>query len=209
MTYKFADHDIGITRTSGTNVGLMLLRDRNGNPLYKEYAEPILAPQRFDGTPDISFQPPDREVPIILDDFREGFGQRIYDTAEPKRYYYTINGDARFKGEFILGPLAATVTKPSTPSDPTITDGNLELWDDAATLTNWTETGAGTLSRDGTNQEQGTFCAQMAAGAMTVYQDVDSTNDYAGVEVVFTARGYATVAGRARVGVEDGTTTLR
>ena len=214
MIYKKADFDIGVTRTNGTSVGLMLVRDRNNRPIYSEFSESILAPQRFDGAPDISFQPPDRDVPIILDDLRQGYGQRIYDSDLPKKYEHTINGDGRFLEGFMLGPAQGTITKPSTPSNPTITDGGLELWDSNSVLTNWTfveDTVTCDLFQKTTSPNEGTYYAIIwssgGSGTGHFYQDVSSASDYAGLEVTYTKYVKVSAVNLYRIGINDGVTT--
>ena len=206
--YNSKAHDCGLLRTDGsTKVGLTLLRDKDG-VAWDEGDDETLAQAFYTGAPDFSYRPPQKEIRFIKSSWRAGFGLKYEDTSAPERYYSSINCDARFKGNIIAGPLGTTVTKPSTPSDPSITDGNLELWDDASNMTNWTETGSATLTRNGTNQREGTFCANfIGAAAGTVYQDIDSTNDFAGVEVVYTQYVWSDGANVGRIGISDGVTT--
>ncbi len=215
MSYNKNRHDFGILRQDGsTQVGLTLLRDKYGRPAWREFDKRILAEQFFDGRPDFSYVDPQEEIPLRGDTHIAGFGLKYFDDADPKRYWYTTNADARFNNKVIAGPLATTVTKPSNPAAPAITDGNLELWDDASILTNWTftqDTGTCIQVRDGANQEQGTYCAAIGHPSITgtghTAQTIDSTNDYAGMECTFTARCNPGANSMFRIAIHDGVTT--
>jgi hypothetical protein len=58
-----------------------------------------------------------------------------------------------------------------------LTDGGLEIWSDAFTLTNWTETGGGNLDRESGYKHGGTYSAKIshAAGTNKIYQTVTVT----------------------------------
>ncbi len=97
-------HDIGILRQDGTTkVGLMLVKDKNGAPRYGVFDDEYLAAQYFSGAPEYGNLPPEKELAIRQDDWRTGFGQEIYDTADIKRYYTSNGMDMRFKGMAIAG----------------------------------------------------------------------------------------------------------
>lgn len=208
-TYNQFKHDVGLLRTDGsTKVGFNVLRDRNGRPAWEEFDDETLAQQFFTGAPDAAYRPPQKEFRYIRDDWRGGYGLKYQTDSDPKRYYSSINCDARFRGKMIAGPLATAITKPSTPSDPTITDGGLELWDDSTTLTNWTETGSATLTKQNSTPNEGTFYAGFAGAATgTIYQDIDSTNDYAGATLTFTAYCKTGNADAYRLAISDGVGT--
>ncbi|KKL53301.1 hypothetical protein LCGC14_2276810, partial [marine sediment metagenome] len=54
---------------------------------------------------------------------------------------------------------------------------------------------------------QGTYSAKFQTNSGTIYQDVDSTNDYGGCEIVFTAYVRAGSASQNRLGINDGQST--
>ncbi len=124
--------------------------------------------------------------------------------------------DARFKNSLTLGPLSTLLTSPTDPA-PSITDTGLELWDDVSNLTNYTfvqDTSTPTLTRNGADQEAGTFCAQITSGgggsrSGHIYQDLSGyVNAWRGRKFTFTARckdGNG-AANLARVEIDDGVT---
>ena len=208
-SYLKSKHDIGILRSDGsTKVGLMLA-EREGRPLYRTLTERYLKNQFFSGAPDYGALDPQNEIAIILDDYRSGFGLEVYDSTDPKRYYSSIGMDMRHRGMGIAGNTPTTVTLPATTA-PAITDGGFELWDDAQTLTNWTETGNGSLDRDEANEREGTYSAgfQMAGGQLgTLYQDISWLAGYAGRRFTLTIYCKTTAASSIRLAINDGLTT--
>lgn len=170
--YVKTKHDIGFLKQDGsTKVGLRLARDKNGNPIYRTYDDEYLANQFFTGTPGYGNLPPEKEIAIRQDDWRSGFGLETYDATEPKRYFSSFGMDMRHRG---MGILSNGATQATLPSLLAITDGALELWDDANTLTNWTKTGAGTLSQETSSQHGGTYAAKIDCTGVAlgfIYQD--------------------------------------
>lgn len=107
-------HDIGILRTDGTTkVGLMLIKDKNGTPRYGIFDDEYLAAQYFSGAPDYGNLPPEKELAIRQDDWRAGFGQEFYDSADATRYYKSDGMDMRFKNMAVAG---ASITAVSLPA---------------------------------------------------------------------------------------------
>lgn len=71
-----------------------------------------------------------------------------------------------------------------------VTDGSLETWSDTSTLTHWTKSGSGTLTRTsaGANVKQGSYAAVVKTGSssepMEIYQDVSVVADaYGGYQL--------------------------
>ncbi len=125
--YVASKHDIGLLRADGTTkVGLMLAKDKNGVPIYESYDDEYLANQQFTDA-DYAALPPEKEIAVMGHDWRSGMGQEIYDVSDPKRYFASYGADLRFKDMAILGPLPTTVTKPTAPTPPTITNADMEL----------------------------------------------------------------------------------
>lgn len=113
MGYDSARHDIGILRQDGvTEVGMMLVRDKNGAPVYSVVDDEFLSRQQtqvagYEGLP------PEKEIQMGQDDWRGGFGLETYDSNQPKRYFASYNMDLRFRGMAICSPKATAVTKPA------------------------------------------------------------------------------------------------
>src|SRR3990167_6257337 len=146
-------YDIGVLRADGsTKVGLMLRRDKNGNPVYQVYDDEYLASQMFTGEPGYSNLPPEKELAIRQDDWRSGLGQEIMDDS--KRYHRSTM-DMRFKGAGYAGwkSTAIAVTSATVPT-PTIVNGDMEL------TTGWTN-GA----RSNTFAHGGTYSWYIVGGA--------------------------------------------
>ena len=102
--YQSSRHDISITDIStGDVLGFMLAKDdKTELPLYAEYDSKYLADQFFTGTPSVVNMNPQEEIPLVLYDWRSGFGQYIYDSADSKRYWESIGMDMRHKEMGIL-----------------------------------------------------------------------------------------------------------
>ena len=113
-TYDQKRNDIGILRTDGTTYVGLMLATIDGKPAYKTSTERYLKNQYYAGAPDYGALDPQNEIAIIIDDFRSGFGLKIYDSTEPKRYYSSIGMDLRHRGMAIASWTPTTVTKPST-----------------------------------------------------------------------------------------------
>ena len=99
---------------------------------------------------------------------------------------------------------------PPATTAPTIIDGGVETCGDAQNLTNWTETGNGTLNRDEGNEREGTYSAgfSMAGGQLgTLYQDISWLAGYAGRRFTLTIYGKTADASCIRLAINDGLTT--
>ncbi len=93
----------------------------------------------------------------IISDQRGGIGKEYASPKDLTKCWWSTC-DLDHEGHLLPQPLATSLTLPSLP---TITDGGLEIWTDAATLTNWTktETNGATLSREATIIHGGTYSA--------------------------------------------------
>ncbi len=114
-------------------------------------------------------------------------------------WWSTLNLD--WENHLLPQPLATALTVATLP---TMTDGAMEVWADANTLTNWTWTGgAGDLDREATVKHGGTYSAKLSA-AGTLYQDLAGfSNDFRGK--LITVRGYLrTGGGVVSLGINDG-----
>ena len=120
-------HDIGILRADGiTNVGFMLVRDKNGTPVYQEFDDEYLAAQVFTGVPGYGNLPPEKELALRQDDWRSGFGLEYFDADDPKRYYESVGMDMRFRNMAILGPTIQKLANISIPSEVIIPNNGFE-----------------------------------------------------------------------------------
>jgi len=206
-SYNKNKHHCAIKDTStGDLVGLVLVTtDKNGKPIPPVWAESddeYLAKQMIT---DIGYSgdDPQKELALRQNDWRSGFGEYVYDSDDPKRYFSSINCDARFKNMVICGPKATAIALP-TIDTATVTNGDMEL--DA----NWT-TGAGTAGRDANNPRNGTYawrCDSSAAGVDSwAYQDVSWDADWAGLTFKFQCYASTGTAGKIKVGINDGVGT--
>ncbi len=122
-TYVKTKHDIGITNSSGTTIGLMLARDKYGVPVYSSYDDEFLASQFTSSTFDYNSLQPEKEIAIVRDNWIGGFGQE-YDDSENK-YFSSIGADLRFRNMAILSPSYTAVyancevLRPSAAGDTT------------------------------------------------------------------------------------------
>ncbi len=119
-------HDLGFLRQDGTTtVGLRIARDKNGQPIYRSYDDEYLAQQMTQGLPGYENLPPEKELALVRDDWRGGFGQEYDD--EEKRYHDSVGSDGRFKNKFILGPKVTSIAAPTIPN-PTIVNADMEFF---------------------------------------------------------------------------------
>ncbi len=126
-------HDIGVLRQDGSTQVPMMLFQKNGTPVYQVFDDEFLAAQFFNAAPGYSNLPAEKELNLIQESWRAGFGLEVFDSSEPERYYSSIGMDLRHRGMGIAG-------WNTTGFDPTstlvmsvgITNGDMEL--DA----NWT-----------------------------------------------------------------------
>ena len=118
-------HDLGIIRTDGSKVGLMLAQ-RNGVPQYSIQDVPFLANQ-ITTDPDYGSLPPEQEVAMRQDNWEDGFGLEYYARSDPDRYYASYGMDLRFKGMAIAGPKETGITLPTIVDTPAIINADMEL----------------------------------------------------------------------------------
>lgn len=96
-----------------------------------------------------------------------------------------------------------------------LTDGELDIWTDATTLTNWTEdsVGGGAIAREETIVDSGMYAAKLTSAAVgehaQCYRDLTWNPAYQGKLFQVTARVHAvTTANDADLILDDGTTTV-
>ncbi len=211
MGFIASKHHIGILRTDGsTTCGLILATDKDGVPIYQIYDDEYI-PEPQGETAGYDSLPPEKEVQVEQSDWRSGFGLETYDSADPKRYQSSTNFDLRFRG---MGILSQKATAATLPTLMTITDGGLEIWTDANTLTNWTyeESDAGNaLTQESTIIDEETYSAKIDVIAGNtkygrIYQDaVTWSNDFRGTTFIVTARVHPVDANStATLRIDDG-----
>ncbi len=202
-------YDCSFLDADGHEVGLLLTRNKDGALNYLETTDTALASQYASGEVGYTNFEPEKKVRVGQSDWTQGFGAEFYDEEKPKRYYYSIGADARFKNRVILGPKVTNIAL--TDYSFTFTDGGLEVWTDASTLTNWTNSTA-TVAREATIIYAGTYSAKLSGTTDGyVYQDPAWNNKYRGTQVTVTAYIYNTTVGNARGQIlitdDAGTTT--
>lgn len=186
--------DIGVLRTDGTKVGLMLRKDRNDVPFYQLYDDEYLSSQFFTGEPGYGNLPAEKELAIRQEDWRSGLGLEIYDGNDTKRYHKSTM-DMRFRNMGLAGWKSTTVTKPpANPTAPTIVNADMEL------TTGWTGG-----SRSAVQAHGGTY--SWAVSNMEVYQDL--TGYVLGCQYTFSCWVWSAdgVGNVARIGINDGVTS--
>jgi len=195
-SYVSSKHDFAIRDTTSTDlVGLVLVRDKNGAPVWQEADDEYLANQMFTNAPDYSYLPPSKELALRQSDWRGGFGQETFSDYEPERYFSSKNCDARFKGMVICGPKATGIALPaSITTAATLTNAGFE-----SGTAGWTNLTAYT-----TYVRSGTSCAGVGAGA-TAYQNA-ATWDTSWQGATFNAGGWAAHVG-SKIGITDGAGT--
>ncbi len=175
-------YDCTILDSSGNEIGLILTRDKDRSLNYMETTDTALAQQYFSGTPGYANLQPEKEWRGGQDDWRSGFGQEYYDNSDPLRYYESFNVDARFKGMAICGPKASSIAL--VDYSGSITDGELEIWTNSTTLTNWGETGSATLTRETGTIHGGTYSAKFTGGSDGKVQQSLTLTKYTDIKVV-------------------------
>ncbi len=90
--------------------------------------------------------------------------------------------------------------------------GSFERWDDANTLTDWTddETVILTQTSDSPYYKHGSYSCKLGTAAGYIHQDITNFDDLkhlAGKTVTFTVQGYCATASTLRIAIYDGTTT--
>ncbi|KKK81479.1 hypothetical protein LCGC14_2813020, partial [marine sediment metagenome] len=206
MAFQQDKHDIGLLRQDGsTKTGFILAR-KNNIPIYETYDDEYLARHQTTvaGYDALS---PEKEFAIVRDDWRSGFGQEYHDSTDPLRYYESTNVDARSKGGIIAGPLATAIAL--VDYSATFTDEGLELWDDANTLTNWTDVQVnGTLTREASTVRTGTYSARLQTDvggtSSLIKQSLSWDNKYRNVTVKVSAYFHQEDASCATISIYDG-----
>uniref|UniRef100_A0A6M3LFI7 Uncharacterized protein n=1 Tax=viral metagenome TaxID=1070528 RepID=A0A6M3LFI7_9ZZZZ len=130
--YSSEKHDIGIVRTDTTEVGLMLLteKDANGNdvPIYRTIYDSYLVSQ-YTTSPDFGATNPQKELHIVGESWRSGFGLEIADSAQPERYFSSIGCDLSNKDEAIAGWTPTVITVDTIAwTSPTSTTDTGAVW---------------------------------------------------------------------------------
>lgn len=161
---------------------------------------------------------PNRSIWTFFSDQKGGGGVEDMDEARHanRSWFSTFNTD--YPGYGSLGDLISAATLPTLP---TITDGNMEVWTDANTLTNWTysEDYAGNTLTQGTgaNKYQGTYSAVLTTtnnGGSTTYNQILQSlsgwsNNFRGKLVRITVYAKCTLGsgGSASITIDDGVST--
>lgn len=158
-----AKYDCGFLNSSGSFVGLTLLRNKDGIPYYKETNDPGIATQLFTGQLGYANFKNQWEIQEGQDSFAGGLGQEYQDGTKVDGFFSARNVDARFKNMLIASPKQSFVTLPDVL---TVTDGEMEDWADSTTLTNWTKTsaGSGTLTSYSLLKHGGSYSACLSSG---------------------------------------------
>ena len=125
-TYSNKKHDFGLTY-SGTVYGLMLAK-KDGAPLWLEFDDEYLAEQMSMGTVGYSDLPPEREIADVHDNWQAGFGEDIFNPADPFRYLSSTGCDLRHKDRAMLSFGATGIAVPSTTAPTAWCEFNNELY---------------------------------------------------------------------------------
>jgi len=201
--YSPSKYDIGIVNTDGVNVGLMLVQDKYGTPVYAEYDDEYLAAQYFTGTPGYGNLPPEKELAIRQDSWRSGISDDIYDSTRPEGYYRSKGMDLRFKGMAMAGFKVNSVAINTTGLLPiaNINNPNFDV-----NTTGWT-LGAGAIGNT-VNARYGSSCMTLTAAsnmAIATYP-IDWSTNYQSQVFTFNAWGrmsFGTAPGFS-IGIDDG-----
>lgn len=192
--YIHERHDIGILRANGTDkVGLMLAQ-KNGVPVYEEYDDEYIATQQTQ-TPGYENLPVEKELAMVIDDYRSGFGMEIYDTQDPKRYFASYNADLRFKGIALLSQKAIAVALPTTPDPPTMANGDMEI------NGSWTNGSQSAAQKHG-----GSWSWLTGGGAIYVTQTLTWNASYQSKTFYFYGWIWSSAAGKGSLFLYDGKT---
>jgi hypothetical protein len=207
--YNKNRHDIGITKTDGTTVGLMLVRDtKTSKPMYFQDDDEYTSQQQTQiaGYAGLPFE---KEIRLGQDDWRGGFGQEIYDASDSKRSNSSTGVDGRFSHKLLAPPEISHVDMPAAVTMATWANAGFEAGDTSS----WTEVelGGGTVGASNTRAHTGTWSVKITGdgGNMSsVYQqqniDVYYRSKYVAFNVWVWAEGVAT---SAQLIIYDGTNT--
>ncbi len=141
----------------------------------------------------------------IISDQRGGIGVEEMDESVHSDRCFWTNCLIDYNNHIRLPRLATALTLPTMP---TITDGGMEVWDDANTLHSWTKSVNPTLDQESgaANVYAGTYSAKLSGAAGYIYQDISSVAVVLGKRYSFTAYCKTSTASHARVSLwYDGT----
>jgi hypothetical protein len=125
--------------------------------------------------------------------------------ANPRSTYFSVfavgqtyNTETMAPGDLLIGDNSGSVEL--------VTDGGLENWDDANTLTSWANTGTGALNRESTKVRSGTYSAKLtySSGQASFAQTISTS-----FSTTYTLQGYGRSEGaqQCRYSVYDVTNT--
>jgi hypothetical protein len=190
-----------------------MCRSEGNRKMFSITDAPLLPPTLITGTASPSNIHPEREIRIEMKDWRKGFQQYLLDDGYT--YYDSENCDARLKGKVTLPPKRLATLTWSAETTPTITDGNLETWQDGTTPNAaWTEAGDDAV-QTATHHGTGTYGALGEGGVAktgTFTQEVIAAGSIAtfkGMIAKASVWGYTTGGGTGyvTVGFNDGDDT--
>jgi len=113
MSFDPTKHDMGLLmQDDTTKIGLMLVRDKNGRPLYEIVDDEYLIQQQA-AVPGYDNLQAEKEIRVGATSHRSGFGLDVYDATDPERYLSSTNFDLRFKDMAFCGPKATGIANPN------------------------------------------------------------------------------------------------
>jgi hypothetical protein len=194
--YVHERHDVGIVRTDGTKVGLMLARDQYDNPIYQTTFDKPFAAPRYSSSPDYGSFDPENEIWMIGTDWRSGFGLEVANSDDPYRYYSSLGCDLRHRGQVLLswGTNTIAVTTPTTVISTWPTFANLNC---EATGT-WS---AG--ARDATHAHSGTY-GWKVTNTTAAQSATNWTTDWQSKQFVVKAWVWDAAAANSTIEIYDG-----
>jgi hypothetical protein len=196
LTSPAADTTSGLA--SGDIVGFTCIPDKEkGNaPFYKEIDGQYLVNLFSNSQADPTAKNPEEELPILMDDFRSGFGMNIQDYLQPKRYYSSFGCDLSVKGTAMAGWTSTAITLTSYGTNFTIVNGDMEL------TTGWT----GGDGRSATQHHGGSY--SWLVNNTTAYQELTTWNNkYRKTYVKVTGWIYGNGASGGHIDITDGVGT--
>ena len=202
LTSPSADSASGLA--AGDIIGFNCIPDpQTGAPFYKELDGQYLVDLFYNSQADQVAKNPQEELPIILADYRSGFGLDIQDYADPKRYFSSYGSDLRNKDRTFLSYGASSIAVPSTGLTNGYTFANNGFEDGT---TGWTTTA---LSASTTQKHTGSYAGKFVVGegeTKTDYYEITWNSEYQSKAFTFTMWHYSTgiSASGARIGIEDG-----
>ena len=203
--FNKANHDIRITDpTTSDTLGFVLSRDpETGAPDYAVYDSKYLADQYFTGQPSIVNMNPEEEIPLVMGDWRGGFGQEVFDNNDDKRYWSSIGMDLRHKGMAIAGPTPTAVALPVNTNVPTIVNPGMELGTAVGTF-GW-DLSPAYASQSTSQKDAGTYSLKLASTGSDITTGQYIVGWTPGVQYTFTGKSYPTNnLSPCYVGIDDG-----